>query len=142
MPEIKTRSLAVLSAAFLASLSFLLAGCSSGSGEKELAKAADAVNAAIEQDLSLDSYEFTVTNGAYLNDEKHTIQVTTYIGVLEDGIWDYYITTTPDNKDSNITIEHKLLGDSHYHRIFDKKTGKYHISSDAAGHPGKLLENG
>lgn len=142
MPEIKTRSLAFLSAAFLAYLSFLLTGCSSGSGEKALAKATDAVNAAIEQDLSLDSYEFTVTNGAYLNDEKHTIQVTTYIGVLEDGIQDYYITTTPANNDSDITIEHKLLGNSYYHRIFDKKTGKYHSSSDNAGKPYKLLENG
>ena len=67
MIQKSTRYLRLLPAVSLFTLSLLLSGCSSGNSERKLADAADAINAAIEQDLSMDSYEFTISDGTYLN---------------------------------------------------------------------------
>lgn len=131
MSRTRPHFLTPLPAACLLTLAFLLTGCAREDSKKALADAADAINAAIEKDLSLDSYEFTVNHGSYLNDTRYEGQVTTYICVSESGGRNYYMTTTPDSS-STLTIEHKLIGDSHYHRIFDLKKGEYLTSSELA----------
>lgn len=131
MSRTQTRSLTWLPATCLLTLMLLLTGCAREDSKKVLADAADTINAAIEKDLSLNSYEFTVNHGGYLNDTRYEGQVTTYICVSEGGGRNYYMTTTLDSS-STITIEHKLIGDSHYHRIFDLKKGEYLTSSELA----------
>ena len=130
MIQKSTRYLRLLPAVSLFTLSLLLSGCSSGNSERKLADAADAINAAIEQDLSMDSYEFTISDGTYLNDTKYELQTTAYICVSEDGGRNYYVAGIPSDKTSSFTVEHKIIGDSHYHRIFDKNKGEYHIPAD------------
>ena len=128
MIQKSTRYLRLLPAVSLFTLSLLLSGCSSGNSERKLADAADAINAAIEQDLSMDSYEFTISDGTYLNDTKYELQTTAYICVSEDGGRNYYVAGIPSDRTSSFTVEHKIIGDSHYHRIFDKNKGS--ISND------------
>lgn len=122
----KKRNRLLLSAAALIT-AFLLPGCSGKSQEKQLQEAADAINAAIEQDLAMDRYEFAIARSTALNDTVYEGQKTTYLSVLEDGRRDYYITTVSNSDQSALTIEHMLLGDEHYHRIFDKEKQEYHI---------------
>lgn len=132
-------------AAALAAASLMVSGCFGKTGEHELQEAADAINAAIEHDLALDRYEFTVSRGAFFDEKSYEGQKTTYICVSGDGGRDYYITTTSSDKSSTLTVEHELLGNDHYYRIFDKEKDEYHIPSDAGSdtgsHPG-LLEKG
>ena len=132
-------------AAALAAASLMVSGCFGKTGEHELQEAADAINAAIEHDLALDRYEFTVSRGALFDEKSYEGQKTTYICVSGDGGRDYYVTTTSSDKSSTLTVEHELLGNDHYYRIFDKEKDEYHIPSDAGSdtgsHPG-LLEKG
>ena len=130
MIQKSTRYLRLLPAVSLFTLSLLLSGCSSGNSERKLADAADAINAAIEQDLSLDRYEFKISAGTYLNVTQYELQTTAYICVSEDGGRNYYVAGIPSDKTSSFTVEHKIIGDSHYHRIFDKNKGEYHIPAD------------
>lgn len=125
------RELILLQAAALTSVSLLLAGCSNESGDQQLQEAAAAINTAIEHDLAMDRYEFTIARSTALNDTIYERQTTTYLSVLEDGRRDYYITTTPNDESSTLVIEHMLLGDEHYHRIFDTEKQEYHIPSGA-----------
>lgn len=132
-------------AAALAAASLMVSGCFGKTREHELQEAADAINAAIEHDLALDRYEFMVSKGALFDEKNYDGQKTTYICVSGDGGRDYYITTSSSDKSSTLTVEHELLGDDHYYRIFDKEKDEYHIPSDAGSdtgsHPG-LVEKG
>lgn len=56
----------LVSAAALAAASLMVSGCFGKTRERELQETADAINAAIEHDLALDRYEFTVSKGAFL----------------------------------------------------------------------------
>ena len=101
-------------AAALAAASLMVSGCFGKTSEHELQEAADAINAAIEHDLALDRYEFTVSRGALFDEKSYEGQKTTYICVSGDGGRDYYVTTTSSDKSSTLTVEHELLGDDHY----------------------------
>ena len=121
-PLIRRIHLLLLSATMLLLLPFLLAGCVKKSQEEQLEDAAAAINDAIEKNLSLSSFEYSITNGIYLNETRYEQQKTTYIGIRDGDQLNYYITQ--DRPDSSLNVEHLLLGTDCYTRLTDKKTGK------------------
>ena len=121
-PFIRRYHLLHLSTLTLVLLPLLLTGCVKKSQEEQLADAAAAINTAIEENLSLNSFEYASTSGAYLNETKYEQQKTTYIGIRDGEQLNYYITE--DRPDSSLNVEHLLLGADCYARLTDKKTEK------------------
>lgn len=129
-----------------AALAILLSSCSGpglSSSEKQLSSAAEAINSAIETDLHLDNFEYVIVQGAILDHEPHELYKVSYIGVKNGDETDYYISSEPD--ESGLFIENKILGDKHYVRLTDIKSGKqsnpFPDEGESKGLP-ELLEQG